>query len=985
MSLRDDPPVEAFFRRIRRRAHAAHALESGVATAGAAALLFALAAIAIGPLAETGVAALLFVGVLAVLAIGAARWARGLRALRGGNVARLLGTEGADLPSAARSAYEMAVAPPAHASAALVLAHRSNVALRLAAVPPARIAGWRTLSGRHVAIGAVAVLVALGLLATERGRAGAYALTHPGERDAAGERVAVVFTDVDARLIFPTYLARDAETVRGASVLEVPRGTSVELRAVSRLDATEAAVRVGERTVQMERSPTGEHVGRFVAREDTPLLLRARLSDGSWVRDAHARAVHVIPDEAPQVSLLEPTSDITARELAQIDVRWMVTDDIGVASLDLVIDRQGETERRRVGSYPEGERPTEAFGNATLDLALLGLARGDSITFYVEARDGDVVSGPNVARSASITVTRQSEASLRDQQLEDLRGLLDSALFALADRLERDVPEAESEASARFDALRPGGRALVDGLEAQSSRIRSQEGGREADAALLRSMASRLRRLLREEAELHRGRVGSLAARTRVDGRLQGELEEDTLTLDDLLSRARIDDAAAIARELEALRREIRSLLSELARTDSDEARARLLEAIGRAQERMRELSRRLAEMGTSVPQEFTNQGEMASQESQDTLEALREAVQRGDLDRAQQLADELQHQIDRLASALGQSGEDFAESRFGPRDRAMANAMESLGELEAEQQRLAQRGGERRSRAAHRALEAIGGRDNRIGRQLAEETERVQRAAEEIQRDRLASFEQETFDRVRQRLIDAQDALRAGDLGEGRAMAEAAATDLGMLSRDLDLSALMFPGHDGETSQDARTARQADRRLEDLLRQLDEALPDVGSHLAPPDRTQMQEDLASQRDAHRAADRLAQSFAEGPDGAPLSEDAAREVGEAGHAMAEAERAIERNDPLESARLQEEAARRLAELREQLEQQQQSSSGGGGSGGSELDFTNPVEIPDADQFEGPMERRRRLLDAMQRAAPEGYEDAVRRYYEELLR
>ena len=44
-----------------------------------------------------------------------------------------------------------------------------------------------------------------------------------------------------------------------------------------------------------------------------------------------------------------------------------------------------------------------------------------------------------------------------------------------------------------------------------------------------------------------------------------------------------------------------------------------------------------------------------------------------------------------------------------------------------------------------------------------------------------------------------------------------------------------------------------------------------------------------------------------------------------------------------------------------------------------------MDIPDADQFEGPMEMRRRLLDAMREAPPEGYEDAVRRYYEGLLR
>ena len=42
-------------------------------------------------------------------------------------------------------------------------------------------------------------------------------------------------------------------------------------------------------------------------------------------------------------------------------------------------------------------------------------------------------------------------------------------------------------------------------------------------------------------------------------------------------------------------------------------------------------------------------------------------------------------------------------------------------------------------------------------------------------------------------------------------------------------------------------------------------------------------------------------------------------------------------------------------------------------------------IPGSDEFSGSMEMRRRLLDAMREGAPSGWEDPVRRYYEELLR
>src|SRR5690606_26433722 len=136
--------------------------------------------------------------------------------------------------------------------------------------------------------------------------------------------------------------------------------------------------------------------------------------------------------------------------------------------------------------------------------------------------------------------------------------------------------------------------------------------------------------------------------------------------------------------------------------------------------------------------------------------------------------------------------------------------AMDALGGLEAEQAQLSRRSVERRRGAAERALESVGSTDERAARRLAERARTVRSALERIQRAGLAGFEQDSYDRARQRLVDTEDALRTGDLGEARRMAEAAAGDLTGLSRDLDLSALMFPGHDGETSADAAKAREA-------------------------------------------------------------------------------------------------------------------------------------------------------------------------------
>lgn len=979
--------VARYLARLRRRAAALHAVRALIGALAAGGVVFAVAALAVGPLGNAWIAAIVWAAIAG--AVGAAvYWVwRGFAPLRGAGAARLLGEVAPELPSSARSAFELERDPPSHASEAMIRAHAAQVTRELRFVRPGHVVRWGTLLDRGLGAAVVAVLFAAMLLGSERGAAGAYALVHPGERDAEGERVAVAFSGVSARLTYPSYLAREPIEVLDPTVLEVPRGTSVEIRADDRVDANAASLRVAESALPMERGEDGEWFVRFVVRADSDLVLRARQPGGEWVRDATRRTVRSLADETPVVSLTEPVEDLVVDELSEIPLRWEASDDVGLASVDLVVRGvDGSEQRRRIASYPEGATPPQTAGAAQLDLALQALNRGESVSLWFEARDGDVVGGPNIGRSRELSVTLASEATRREQRLADLGALLDAGIHTLGDRLERPVPEADTEALDRFESLRTPTEDFVDALREHAQRMREEGGSDPPDIALLREMASRVRRLLHEERVAHGRRPSGLEARAQLDARFVTELEDDVLQLDDLLADARIADAAELAHELESIRREIHSLLQELLRTNSDEARQRLLAAVARAQARMRELMQRIGEMGTNVPREFMNSGgEMPAGETQDALSSLREAVQRGDLSRAQELVGSLRSQIDQLAQALGQTGEQFAESRgFSARDRAMANAMETLEALESEQRRLAERGTERRSRAARRALEAIGGQDNRIGRRLAQSAEAIRRAMREVERDHLSGFEQDGYDRATQRLRDTEDALRAGDLGEARAMAEAAQRDLSALSRDLDLSALMFPGHEGETSDDAQRARQADRDLSSLRRELDESLPDVASHLERTDRSQMREDLGSQREATGAAEGLAEQFAQGPDGQPLSEEAARGVGDAAEAMRQAQESLEDGDPLDSARQQSEAARQLQELREELQRQQQ-GGGGGGSSGSQMDYDRPVDIPGADEFEGPMELRRRLLDAMREPAPSGYEDAVRRYYEGLLR
>lgn len=970
--------LELWLQPLRRRATFALALRAGVAGIAALALSAAVGGMLVGPLPH---AALLGVAwTLVASAVLVALWQpiEEIAALRGAGIARVLAPTDPHLAAATRSAFALAVAPPEGASAALVAAHQRSVHDRLGAIRPAAVVRIGRELGRVLPWAALALVLASVLaLASGRARAGVFALVHPLATSRADAPTASIVDALDARIVYPTYLDRAPLRVPAATRIDAPIGSTVELRIVPRVVARRVELGVGVQSLGATRSGDSFSVS-FLVREDVPLTVTVTDREGRAVRDAERRAVHAIVDPVPSVHLLAPESDGVVDPDDSILLAYDASDDLGVADAELVITPpDGRERRRRLEITPSAQ----VSGDTFLAVRDLGAEPGDQVALRVEARDANDVTGPGVGRSETRTIIVASESTRRQEAIEDLEAVRDAALVALADRLELPVPEAEPAAITRFATGSAQLTALIAALGRLSFSARVGEAPR-TDAPLYAAMVTRLRRALAAERRGIEPRLSGLEARVAADRGVQSELEDDVLSLTDLLARARVEDAAEIARELEALRREIASLLRELERAPSDEARAALMTAIGRAEQRLAELRARLASMGSSAPSEFGNVTEQEAQQTQAALDAMREGLLAGDLGAADRALSALEQEIDRIANALGEGASSFAEAHFGERDRALAEAMDALQGLEAEERDLASGSSRARTEAAHAALETLGDRGAGRAQALAEDARSVASGYGSLDARRLPETEREERARAEQRLRDVATALSHGDLGEASHMAEEADLEADALARDLELEAMMFPGHEGQTASTARTAREVADRAHALRGEIDRAIPDLREHLTEDARRQLQAGATRQSAASASTERLAERFEHGPDGEPLVPDAAADLRDIRQLMDEARDARERQQPVEAADAEGEAARRLADLRQRLEedaQHQQSRSGGGG--GSELGAA--VAIPE--DHEGPMEARRRLLDAMSEDAPPGYGEAVRRYYEGLLR
>jgi hypothetical protein len=986
-------PAEAlaeYLHGLRVRATVLHAARALCAALGTASVYL----VVVGGLAGPLVAPMLARGLLALLAglaaviLAAGLWPLGR--LRGIGSCELIAERAPVLASRVRSALELQSTPPAASSTALIAAHMRATHEDLCRLPAAELVPLRWTKQRAVVAGLGCMALSVCLWSSSDAiRGGANALLRPARMRADGMRIGPVIAHVSAKLIYPSYLAVDSRELSDPTAIEAPRGTTVELVCTPRVAAQQGALALGKSSIPLSAAPNGKLFGRFVVRENAAIALRVS-SDGHWYEDNRARSLRAVPDRPPEAVLPAP-SVTTVEAQDRVPLRWKASDDHGLSVVELVIRTQdGAEQRRRLWSSLAADKPERSvLAESELIPAELGAQPGDVLLVWLEARDGDVVSGPNVGASKPISLEIATDAEQLSLRLPLLRDVLDGAITVLADRLETPLPEQAVPAEQRFDELRDGSQSWLANLQKLIAAARQHGADRGLDIDQLQGMLDRARRELLRETNLYRGGGHGEKQRADADARVVGEHERAVLLLADMLAQGLVDEARNLTHQLSELKNHIADLLKELRAHKSPEAQRALLSEIAKAQRRLRELAQSLGRLSNRVPSEFINREALPQNDAKSALDELRESVESGDLDAAERQLEALAQQIDQLSDHIEQGGARFREAHFGAHDQALAEAQKQVGALAAEQARLAERSHELVKHAAERAKSQSGGKGA---------SAEMQRTADELERDLQALRDTDQngpeapwLDRARARMRDTADAMRTGDMAEARAMSAAADSSLEQAASSMEQDARLFPGQGGPMSQRASAANTAANKLRRLQKQIEQATPQLGQFVGEPERRQLRGDVDPQQRARKRAEDLQAQMGRGPDGAPVSPDGERGMQAAADAMRRAEHALERGDPQSSALAQQDASERLRQLEEKLARRRKGDQRGGGregngdAEGSGMRSQGQVRIPGADEFHGPVQMRRRLLDAMREQPPGEYKSAVARYYEELLR
>ncbi|MBP6848276.1 MAG: hypothetical protein KA201_31235, partial [Kofleriaceae bacterium] len=233
-------------------------------------------------------------------------------------------------------------------------------------------------------------------------------------------------------------------------------------------------------------------------------------------------------------------------------------------------------------------------------------------------------------------------------------------------------------------------------------------------------------------------------------------------------------------------------------------------------------------------------------------------------------------------------------------------------------------------------------------------------------------------------RLADLERMLDDGDVAEALGMAKQAADSLDTVAGELD--AAMADDPSSPFAQATADAIDAVERARPLAKRL---VDELGDLTPSPDRILGDDDkrrldaLRRRQAGNRDRAKALVEKAKGADGVPGDAASAIEdrVGEATGPMTQAEKRMGGRDPSGARDAARSAADALAKARQEAQKAaRQAQAQGDGALGEE-----PVRIPGADQYVAPEAFRQELLEGMKKKAPTGYDEQLRRYYEDLIR
>ncbi len=706
--------------------------------------------------------------------------------------------------------------------------------------------------------------------------------------------------------------------------------------------------------------------------------------------------INVLEDRPPEILLLSPSDGLVAGEREKIPLTFDVRDDIQVAEVRLEWELKGRA--RSLTARKFDSRSVGGIFTFPWDLRGVGLRPGDTARYRLVASDANTVTGPGIAATPWMDIAVESFEREHEALGQALEAWRDKSIDLLAqmNTLKAKVEKPDSnleQAATEFNQSSQLSTRLEEALRQIVTRMEndplSDENVTREHRAMLDSMHA-MNQSLMPSARAAINTQNRPAAAAQLEN-ISSELERMTSLSEELTKRQNARDVVESGERLQKLGEELTSALNNAQPNDPALA-AKLGEVMEEARKNLAQLARALQQMPNQLPEDFVNQQALKNVQlgkAQDMLSQISDAIKRGDMKKAVELAQQFLKMTQDMSKNLSQAEEGFSkagsEDELAQKIGEQAQKVEKLANdqraLLAETQKLETARLERRMKSQEDAFRALAARQRAVVLRARSVAASAQASAFYVTLASQVGPMDEVQHELEIRRIDKGFDALALITGQLQAVETEVAKST--------TTALLTEPISGMRTEESAI-------LEELKKLRDTASAPMGSEKPAYDALkQRQEALAKEtgdvRQQLQALSRKTASLGL-PITQPLSK-AAQEMKAAGGSLGGA-------DSRGALPHEEGALSNLLETQNGLNEAQQAMSEmagrpGSGSGGGPRVIARPggaggrgagngrVRLPTAEDYRPPREFREDLLESLKENYPKIYEDIIHRYYRRL--
>ncbi len=929
-------------------------------------------------------------------------------------MARWVGSRRRDVASDLLSAVELTHAParPGAPSSALVSALVAATRERLGVIEPDTLLDQDEVArARRWAVIAVAAVALVATLQPTLVAGGWRRLLFAPPAPFDGARLSAVplVGDLEATLEFPAYTRRPPLALPSSSGdVRGLVGTRVRLRARALVPATAAELVIEADGQPAARIPVLLEGGPADASLSTELVIeraaryRFALTSPTGTRaiETTPRSIEAEPDQAPTVQLMAPAEPLDVTNLRRVELAYVIEDDFGLATAELVWESGKDRGRKAVTLAPArtlapdadaaaaGTDATlpggRALGKVLWDMAEVQVPSGGEVRYWLEAKDNMVgEGGPNIGRSRELHLRVVSPRERHEDTLGKHEEVAEKLLENLGGRL---VLAHDAAATVREELGRQLREVVIE-LGSVSAAFEKDPHASDTLRKSLTAIRERLDKLANLEARVvPKGKPAAKGAYAGVDAKLVAELEEAAIELADWLDRERMEGVLDVADEIKAHQKRLAELLQQYAKTKDPRLLAEIEREMKALERAYADLDKHRRGMAEDVLDQYVNRDAVEAAQGASCLEEVRALVRAGDAAGAATKLEQCRAEHDKSVSAMEGSLAGMRGDRFGEEQKKLDEVMNELADVAQDQDDIAAEANRIFEEYAQKADEVAKDHRREASKSVNALVEKLRRRLAEVDESGLTPFAKEELDIVQRRLADVEHMVGDGDLAEALGMAHQAKQSLDTIAGELEAAIEDDPTSKWSDVTQAALDDVGKARpiAKDLVKELQDLSPRPEQIMSSDDlkaleRLRRREAMNKQR-AQKLAERSKQLSSELPGTA--GEELGKRLGSAAQQMGSADEAMKAKDPSGTREATRAAADTLAKARDQARSAARQAQEGGSVG------DEPIRIPGADEYRAPERFREDLLEAMKKKGaqgPDGYDDQIKRYYEDLIK